>query len=324
MASNSKPAAAGGVEKPRKVIPFMKWRFVGVIVSGIILLASVVALATSGLNMGLDFSGGVLVEAKREQVFEVGDVRDRISAAGFEESSVSLTDGDKVAVIRVPLSQTGEDVQAVSLRVTEALGGNVEVQRADAVSGKVSGRLLMRGIAASVLAVMVIGIYVWFRFESKFGWAALITTFHDAVAVVGLFAITRMTFDLTIVAGVLTVAGYSINDTVVVFDRIRETLRKYKKLPVSEIINMSLTSTMSRTLITSGTTLMAGIAMMVLGGPVLFGFAASIVFGILIGTYSSIFVAAPLVMYLPGRMPGARAEEEAAEEAARSGASQGA
>lgn len=303
---NAKPKEAPSSDSA-KSIPFMKLRMIGVIVTVIVALGSVGSLATMGLNLGLDFTGGVLIEASQETPFDVGAVRDQVAGAGFAESAVTLTDGGNTAVIRVPLDATEGNVQAVSAQITQSLGDGVEILKADAVGPKVSGELFWKGVTASILAVIVIGIYVWFRFESKFGWAALITTFHDALAVVGLFAVTRMTFDLTIVAGVLTVAGYSINDTVVVFDRIRETLRKYKRLPLAEVIDISVTATLSRTLMTSGTTLLAGVAMMVLGGPVLFGFAASIVFGILIGTYSSIFVAAPLLLWLPGRLPGERA-----------------
>lgn len=303
---NAKPKEAPSSESA-KSIPFMKLRMIGVVVTVIVALGSVGSLATMGLNLGLDFTGGVLIEASQEAPFDVGAVRDQVAGAGFAESAVTLTDGGNTAVIRVPLDATEGNVQAVSAQITQSLGDGVEILKADAVGPKVSGELFWKGVTASILAVVVIGIYVWFRFESKFGWAALITTFHDALAVVGLFAVTRMTFDLTIVAGVLTVAGYSINDTVVVFDRIRETLRKYKRLPLAEVIDISVTATLSRTLMTSGTTLLAGVAMMVLGGPVLFGFAASIVFGILIGTYSSIFVAAPLLLWLPGRLPGERA-----------------
>ena len=312
--SKSSPDATKADRPP---IGFMKIRVIGYIVTLVVLVASVVSIALEGLNLGLDFTGGVLIEAAKEDVFDVSKVRATVVDAGFKDASVTLTDEGHTAVIRLPLVATGEDVQGVSASIVSGLGEGVEILKTDAVGPKVSGELFTKGVMASILAVVMIAIYVWFRFESKFGWAALLTTFHDALAVVGLFSITRMTFDLTTVAAVLTVAGYSINDTVVVFDRIREMLRKYKKLPLSQIIDLSLTSTLSRTLTTSGTTLIAALAMMILGGPVLFGFAAAIVFGIVIGTYSSIFVAAPLLLLLPGRLPGQRATSgEAAESAA--------
>ncbi|MEZ5939172.1 MAG: protein translocase subunit SecF [Hyphomonadaceae bacterium] len=284
----------------------MKLRWIGLVVTIAISLAAIVSIAVQQLNFGLDFTGGVLVEAAQSEPFDMGEVRQKVTAAGFENPGVTPADGGKTAIIRLQVSSTGEDVASVAQKVTEALGEGVQIRRNEAVGPKVSGELLTSGIMAGLLAVVVIAIYVWFRFESKFGWAALITTFHDVLAVVGLFSITRMTFDLTTVAAVLTVAGYSINDTVVVFDRVRETLKKYKQLSVAEIIDTSITATLSRTIMTSGTTLLAAVAMMLLGGPVLFGFAAAISFGILVGTYSSIFVAAPLLMYLPGRLPGTR------------------
>jgi preprotein translocase subunit SecF len=186
----------------------------------------------------------------------------------------------------------------------------VTILKTDAVGPKVSGELLTYGIGAALAAVIGIAIYVWFRFEARFGWAALITTFHDVFVIAGLFAVTGMTFDLTSIAAILTIAGYSINDTVVVFDRIRDMLKKYKKLSFDAIIDASITATLSRTLMTSFTTLITSLVMMFMGGPVLFGFAAAISFGIIIGTYSSIFVAAPLLIYLPGKLPGQRQRGE--------------
>jgi preprotein translocase subunit SecF len=215
-------------------------------------------------------------------------------------------------IVRVPLPEGESDIDAVARRVIGALGPGVTVRDAKAMGGKVSDELRFAGVLACVMAMLAIALYIWFRFESKFAWSALITTFHDVYAVVGLFSISQwtpwpLTFDLTIVAAVLTVAGYSINDTVVVFDRIREMLKKYKKVPLPQIVDISITATLSRTLITSIATLLASFAMMALGGPVLFGFAMAIVFGIFIGTLSSIFVAAPLLIHLPGRVPGSRA-----------------
>ncbi|HVY89171.1 MAG TPA: protein translocase subunit SecF [Hyphomonadaceae bacterium] len=292
--------------------PFMKFRWVGFIVTGIIAISTTVSLATQGLNLGLDFTGGVQVEATTQQVFDTAVVRAEMEKAGFgEDVGITPTDAGKTVLIRLPLHEGATDVSAITNKVTQALGPTATVRKTDSVGAKVSGELFQGGVIASLIAVGMIGLYVWFRFESKFGWGAFITTLHDVYAVVGLFSITRWTFDLTIVAGVLTVAGYSINDTVVVFDRIREMLKKYKKMPLSRIIDISITSTLSRTLITSLATMIAAVSMLLLGGPVLRGFAASIVFGILIGTYSSIFVAAPMLIYLPGRTTGSRFQKAA-------------
>ncbi|RYE58899.1 MAG: protein translocase subunit SecF [Rhizobiaceae bacterium] len=289
-----------------KPLPFMKIRWLGFVVTGLIFLVTTVSLATQGLNLGLDFTGGVQIEATREQAFDVGVVREEILKAGFEDSVITTSNAAKTVIIRLPLEAGAEEVPAIAQKVTQILGEGVSVQVPAVVGPKVSGELFMSGVLAAVLAVVGIGMYVWFRFEVKFGTGAFVTTFHDVYAVVGLFSITQMTFDLTIVAGVLTVAGYSINDTVVVYDRIREMLKKYKKLPITEVIDISITSTLSRTIMTSFSTMMAAGSMAFLGGPVLFGFAVSIMFGIIIGTYSSIFVAAPMLIHLPGRLPGAK------------------
>lgn len=295
----------GTKPKPEgKPLPFMKIRWVGFVVTGLIFLVTTISLATQGLNMGLDFTGGVQIEATRDAAFDVGVVREEILKAGFEDSVITTSNAGKTLIIRLPVEAGADEVPAITQRVTQILGAGVAVQVPAVVGPKVSGELFLSGVLAAVLAVIAIGMYVWFRFEVKFGTGAFVTTFHDVYAVVGLFSITQLTFDLTIVAGVLTVAGYSINDTVVVYDRIREMLKKYKKLPITDVIDISITSTLSRTVMTSLATMMAAGAMCFLGGPVLFGFAVSIMFGIIIGTYSSIFVAAPMLIHLPGRLPG--------------------
>jgi preprotein translocase SecF subunit len=293
--------------KEGKPFPFMKLRFLGFLGSITVIVLTTLSLWTQGLNMGLDFTGGVQIEATRAsdpyRAGEVDEVRARIKEAGFEDSNVTTADNGAVLIrVMADISQVNE----VSAKVQTALGDNVSISVPAAVGPKVSGELFRNGVIASIMAVVGIALYIWFRFESKFAWSALLTTFHDVYAVIGLFTVTQMTFDLTIIAAILTVAGYSINDTVVVFDRIREMLKKYKKLPLNQIIDISITATLSRTLITSIATLLASGAMMMLGGPVLFGFAAAIVFGIVIGTLSSIFVAAPLLIHLPGRVPGSR------------------
>ena len=299
-----KPGSKKVQSDEMKPFPFMKIRWIGFVVTGLIFAVTTFSLATQGLNMGLDFTGGVQIEATRSTPFDVGVVRDEVAKAGFEESVVTTSNNGNTVIIRLPVETGADEVPAISQNVTQIRGEGVSVQVPAVVGPKVSGELFMSGVLAAVLAVLAIGAYVWFRFEIKFGTGAFITTFHDVYAVVGLFSITQLTFDLTIVAGVLTVAGYSINDTVVVYDRIREMLKKYKKLPITQVIDISITSTLSRTLITSLATMLAAASMAFLGGPVLFGFAISIVFGIVIGTYSSIFVAAPMLIHLPGRLPG--------------------
>jgi len=311
--------------KPQKPegppFPFMKIRWMGFVVTAAIFIVTTWSLATQGLNMGLDFTGGVQVEAaSSEEPFNVEVLRKEIEGQGFKESSIVTSDNGHTAIIRVPL-ESGATVEEIKAKVTTGLkvdNVKIKLRKVDNVSGKVSEELFSRGVLACLLAVAGIAAYVWFRFEVKFGTGAFITTFHDVYAVIGLWSITQMTFDLTIVAGVLTVAGYSINDTVVVYDRIREMLKKYKKVPIEQVIDISITSTLSRTLMTSVTVMLASLAMIFLGGPVLFGFGVSILFGVIIGTYSSIFVAAPMLIILPGRIPGAkyRGGEGAVESAA--------
>ena len=297
-------------------LPFMKIRWVGFIVTIAMIVVTTWSLATQGLNMGLDFTGGVQIEATSTKPFDAGVVRAEVTKAGFQESNVTTSEGGTTIIIRVPL-EPGSSVEQIAGKLTTALGPDATIRKTDNVSGKVSDELFTRGILACLLAVMGIGAYVWFRFEVKFGTGAFLTTFHDVYAVIGLWSVTQMTFDLTIVAGVLTVAGYSINDTVVVYDRIREMLKKYKKLTVSQVIDISITATLSRTLMTSVTVMLSALAMVFLGGPVLAGFGISIVFGVIIGTYSSIFVAAPLLIHLPGRIPGAKYRGDTAQAEAR-------
>jgi preprotein translocase subunit SecF len=302
---------ANKVQAEIKPLPFMKIRWVGFIATIAMIVITTWSLATQGLNMGLDFTGGVQIEATSAKPFDVERVRSEVTSAGFKESNVTTSQGGTTIIIRVPLEE-GSTVEQIAGKITTALGPDAKVLKTDNVSGKVSDELFVKGIMACLLAVIGIGAYVWFRFEFKFGTGAFVTTFHDVYAVVGLFSVTQMTFDLTIVAGVLTVAGYSINDTVVVYDRIREMLKKFKKLSIEQVIDISITATLTRTLMTSMTTMLAALAMVFLGGSVLAGFGISIVFGIIIGTYSSIFVAAPLLIHLPGRIPGAKYRGEEA------------
>jgi preprotein translocase SecF subunit len=301
-----RPTAAA---EPIAPYPFMRWRRAGFALTLALIVAAFAALGLRGLNLGLDFTGGVLVQAEADQAFDSAQLRAALAANGLDGAVVQLSDGDLTALVRArtEAEQTGTAVAAIR----DALGPEARVMSADAVGPKVSGELFRDGAIACALAVFAIGVYVWLRFEAKFGIAAFLTTLHDVVILVGLFAISGLVFDLTSIAALLAVAGYSINDTVIIYDRIRENLARDKTSDVDLIIDKSLTETLRRTLMTSGTTLATTVALMLFGGPVLFGFAAAISFGILIGTYSSIFVAAPLLLHLPGRIPGRDEDEEA-------------
>jgi preprotein translocase SecF subunit len=308
----------------------MRWRGLAFAFTAALTLITFASLAIQGLNLGLDFTGGVLIEARSSAQFDVDALRSNLAAAGVEDPSVQLATvrpgADNAqryaALIRVGLERDAGETQTQTIveQVRGALGqgvaacaagqGQTCIERTETVGPQVSGELLRNGLLAAGLAVLCIAIYVWFRFESKFGVAALLTTFHDVIVILGLFSITQMTFDLTTIAALLTVAGYSINDTVVVFDRIREVMRKHKRMSLPDRIDEAINATLSRTVVTGCTTLISLFAILFFAGPVLFGFAAAILTGVVIGTYSSIFVAAPLLIHVPGRMPGDVRPEE--------------
>jgi preprotein translocase subunit SecF len=287
-------------------LPFSRWRRLGFAASAAMMTLTAGALAWNGLVLGLDFAGGVLVEA-RGPVFDAGALRAALAAAGLPEAQVQLAEAGAVALIRAP----ADDAAAIEA-VRMALGDGATIRSAEVVGPKVSGELLRSGVLASLSAVSAIGLYIWLRFEAKFGVAAFLTTLHDLVAMVGFYAVTGLSFDLTSVAALLAIAGYSINDTVVIFDRVRELLTKRRDLDLADVMDRAATSTLRRTLMTSGTTLIASVALMLFGGPVLFGFAAAITFGVTVGTGSSVFVAAPLLLHMPGRTPGRDAPDDQA------------
>lgn len=283
--------------------PFTRWRRLGFAASLVLILLTAGALATGGLSLGLDFTGGVLVEA-RGAGFDVATLRAALAAHGVPEAVVQLADGGTTALVRAAGEGSG-----VLDGIRAALGPEVSVRAAEVVGPKVSGELLRSGVLAALGAVAAIGVYIWLRFEARFGIAAFLTTLHDVVLMVGFFAVTGLTFDLTSVAALLAVAGYSINDTVVIFDRVRELMARDRGVELPGLIDRAITGTLRRTLMTSGTTLVTTVALMVLGGPVLFGLAAAVTFGIVAGTWSSLFVAAPLLLHLPGPLPAPQADD---------------
>jgi preprotein translocase subunit SecF len=277
-------------------------------VSVIGVLASLLSLAVLGLNFGVDFRGGTMIMAANPTPDDIGAYRALLNGLGVgdvavtEVSDTGAADGRQVVMMRLgiagddPDSQQGviEEVQAA---LNAAFPGITYLQ-VDSVGAKVSAELVQDGAIALILAVVGIMVYVWLRFEWQFGVGAAVAVAHDAIVTVGVFSLLQLEFNLTIVAGVLTVIGYSINDTVVVFDRVRENLRKYKKTPLAEVMNMALNETLSRTVMTSFSTILALFAIMLFGGPVVNGFAFAVIFGVLVGTYSSIWVASAIVMRL--------------------------
>src|SRR5438874_5780256 len=291
----------------RTNIDFVGVRFYAFGIDGLLVLISVLSLALFGLNYGIDFTGGVLLEVKAQQSINIGAMRTQVDRLGFPEAQLQYfgggecdTPANSCVLIRVQpqTSGTGSD-QAVVNAIRNTLGAGYAFRRTEVVGPKVSGELKQAGIIATILAVIMIGIYVAIRFEWQYGVSAIIATGHDVFVTAGLYSVLHLDFTLTSVAALLTLAGYSVNDTVVVFDRIRENRRRYKRMPLMELINLSTNQTLSRTVLTSGATAISIIPLLLFGGPTLFNFTAAILFGIVVGTFSSIYVAAALLIYLP-------------------------
>jgi preprotein translocase subunit SecF len=250
------------------------------------------------LNYGIDFQGGILIEVRTSQPGRLAKIRSTLGALGLGEVALQEFGAPTDILIRVQKQDGGEKAQQRAVEaVKKALGAGVEYRRTEFVGPKVSKELFLNGVLAVVLAVIAILIYIWFRFEWQFGVGAVIALVHDVLSTIGIFALTGIEFNLSTVAAILTIAGYSINDTVVVYDRVRENLRKYKKMALPELLNNAINETLSRTVMTSLTTLLALGSLYVLGGEVIRGFSFAMIWGVLIGTYSSICVAVPLLLY---------------------------
>jgi len=305
-------------------IDFVKVRFFAFGLDGLLVLISIFALAMYGLNLGIDFTGGVLVEVKAMQSIDIADMRQRVDSLNFAEAQLQYFGGgdcemppNSCVLIRV-LPEAGTTDQAAANMIQAQLGEGYAFRRTEVVGPKVSGELLTAGILAAVAAVFMIAIYVWFRFEWQYAVGAFVATGHDVFVTAGLYSLLQLDFTLTSVAALLTLAGYSVNDTVVVFDRIRENRRRYKRMSLRELINLSTNQVLHRTVLTSVTTSISIIPLLMFGGPTLFDFTAAILFGIVVGTFSSIYVAAALLLYLP---PITGREESVEPRAARPGVS---
>jgi len=299
-------------------IPFVERRTIFFVFSALLVAASVALFAVKGLNYGIDFKGGILFDIRTQGPADLAHLRRSLTSLDLGEVSLQTFGAPNDVLIRLQQQEGGEEAQQAAVaKVKEVLGPGVDYRRTEFVGPKVSDELFWDGIYAVGAAILAILVYIWFRFEWQFGLAAVIALVHDVLSTIGIFSLLGLEFNLTTVAAVLTIAGYSINDTVVVFDRVRENLRKYKKMPLSELFNLSINQTLSRTTLTSFTTLLALIALYVLGGEVIRGFSFAMIWGVIVGTYSSICVAVPLLLYLhvrrAGGAPGA-AEKRAAEE----------
>ena len=280
-------------------LPFMRYSRIGFLLSGLLCLVSIAIFLVNGLNYGIDFKGGTLIEVRTQGAVTIGDLRQRLGNLGLGEVELQEFGGPNDILIRVESQPGGEAAQTESLnRLTAALGKDVEIRRVEVVGPKVSAELTQEGTIAVVAAIIMVLIYIWFRFEWQFGIGAVASLLHDVIITIGVLSILRIEFNLNIIAAILTIIGYSLNDTVVIYDRIREFLRKYKKMPYVDLINAALNSTLARTIITGTSTLIALLSLYVFGGEVIRGFTFTMIFGVLIGTYSSLFVAAPILILL--------------------------
>ena len=289
---------------------FVGYRWFAFAVDGLLLLVALASLWFQGLNLGIDFTGGVLMEVQTrdKSVIDTNhleQLRTQVTALGFghlEMQTLGDAQGRETEVlIRVqPSEKVTNQEQEVAGKIKAALGEvKYTYPRIEAVGPKVSGELFQTGIIAAVLAVLMIAVYVAFRFEWQFGVSALLSNGHDVLMAVGLYSIARLDFNLTSIAALLTLAGYSINETVIVFDRIRENRRKFRKMALGDVINTSTNQTLARTVKTSTTVALALIPLAIWGGHTLFGFSVTILWGIVSGTYSSVFVASSLLLYMP-------------------------
>jgi preprotein translocase subunit SecF len=294
-------------------IDFMALRWIGFAISGGLCVLSLVWLLWQGLNFGIDFRGGILMEVRAQQTVDMGAVRSKLDGLGLGEVALQGFGLPTDLLIRVQAQEGGERAQQAAVeKVKQRLGPGYEFRRTEFVGPKVGGELVRAGVIATVLAMLGIGLYMWFRFEWQYGIAALLALMHDVLTTLGIYSLTQYDFNLSTVAAVLTIAGYSINDTVVVFDRVRENVRKYKKMPLLELLNLSCNETLSRTILTSSTTFIAVLALYLVGGEALHSFSFGMLWGIIAGTYSSVLMACPLLLYMRPRR-GASSEAAAPE-----------
>ena len=282
-------------------IRFLHYRKVAMVVSLILMVASAGLFFARGLNLGIDFAGGIMLHIGHEQAIDIGDVRSALLDLELGDISVQEFGQPEEVLIRIEGQGSVEAdkiAKASAKAALEGILGEVDYLREEAVGAKVSGELVINGILAVVFAVMAVLVYIWFRFEWHFGVGAVVALIHDVVLTIGLFALTRLEFNLSIIAAILTIVGYSLNDTVVVYDRIRENLRKFRKMEITDLLDLSINQTLSRTVMTSLTTLIALFSLFIFGGEVIRGFTAAMIWGVFVGTYSSVYIASPILIYL--------------------------
>lgn len=279
-------------------IDFLGYRKIAYTITALLLIASVVSIAVRGFNYGIDFSGGVLIEVKSKNgPIDVDKVRNELDTLNLDELNLqSFGDARDELMIRAQANNADEESQRLAVKqIKEMLDNDFTFERIESVGPQVGDELKLSGVLASVFAMLAISLYIWFRFEWKFAVGALVGLFHDLIITVGLVSIFHLDFSLTTIAAILTLAGYSVNDTVVTYDRVRENLQKYKKMPQYDLLNKSVNDIFSRTILTGITTFLASVALLVFGGDALRSFAFVITVGIVIGTFSSIFICVPII-----------------------------
>ena len=282
-------------------IGFIRHRTIAMVLSSLLVVASVFVFLANGLNFGIDFRGGTLIEASSEIAVDLAELRGRLGALDLGEVQIQEFGKETDVLIRIAEKEGATDasnnLSAVE-QVREELSSGFDVRRVEIVGPQVSAELIQTGIMAVLAAIASMLIYIWFRFEWQFSVGAVLALVHDVALTIGLFALLQLDFNLSILAAILTIVGYSMNDTVVVYDRVRENLRKYKKMDLAELLNIAINETLSRTVMTSVTTMLALLALYILGGEVIRGFTFAMIWGVIVGTYSSIFIASPLLMLL--------------------------
>mgnify|MGYP003630871746 FL=1 len=288
-------------------IGFLKWRNIAMAFSILTIIASIGLVAAKGLNFGVDFIGGQMIQATftETETAPIAELRDRIGGLGYGEATIQRFGDANEVSIRMRLPAEAESRPEAAAEMTEKIVStiktdypDVRIDGVESVSGKVSAELFETGAYSLLFAMIAISIYIWIRFEWQFGIGALFALFHDVALTFGLFALTQMEFNLNIVAALLTIIGYSLNDTIVVFDRVRENLKKYRKMDIIALLDLSVNETLARTVMTSLTMLIALGALILWGPDVIFGFSVAMFFGVFVGTYSSVYMAAPILIWL--------------------------
>jgi len=289
---------------PISIIPynskldFIGARYITFAFSIFLTIATIVLLLTHGLNKGIDFTGGIIIELQSPSPLNIKSLRDGVSSAGYAGATLQEMAGDNIIMLRVQPKESKSEQEVTSLKsILSSIDSSITFRRVDYVGPRVGGELMQKGVYAMLMSLLAMMAYIWFRFNWQFGIGAILALFHDAIVTLGFYSVTGYEFDLTSIAAILTIVGYSINDTVVIYDRIRDNLVKHKSMSTSALLNLSINETLSRTIMTVATTAAVCLALVLFGGHAIQSFSAAVLFGILFGTYSSICISAPVLLY---------------------------